>query len=272
MNLKPSKFRVSPAPARVGPGSFECRVGRLAQFVISAAWFLAPETAWAFGRSGVSFWFPESVSTYGAQVDRLFLIVLWITGIIFVLVEGALLWFLIRYRRRPGQAAHYTHGNARAELIWTVIPAGIVLYLALASQKVWSYIEGPPPPHQVEIEVKAEQFAWNIRYAGPDGALHTADDIETINQLHLPVGQVVLVDLTSKDVVHSFFLPQFRIKRDAVPGLRGRLWLQATKPGQFEIVCAELCGLGHYRMRGYLTLESPDAFHAWLEQKRQEAG
>ena len=239
---------------------------------LAALWLGAPRAAWAFGRSGVSFWFPESVSSYGAQVDRLFVLILWITGGIFVLVEGALLWFLNRYRQKPGRVAQYIHGNTRAEIIWTVIPAGIVLYLALASQTVWSHIQGPPPPHQVEIEVKAEQFAWNIRYAGPDGRLHTADDIETINQLHLPLGQVVLVHLTSKDVVHSFFLPQFRIKRDAVPGLMGRLWLQAVKSGQFEIVCAELCGLGHYRMRGYLSIESPEAFQAWLAEQRQVGG
>ena len=244
------------------------RLWRAALAVLGS--LIAAPSAWAFGRSGASFWFPEGVSSYSSQVDRLFVLVLWITGIMFVLVEGALLVFLIRYRHTPGRKAQYIHGNTRAEVIWTVIPACIVLYLAVASQRVWSYIQGPPPPHQVEIEVQAEQFAWNIRYAGPDRALHTADDIETINQLHLPVGQVVLVHLTSKDVIHSFFLPQFRIKRDAVPGLMGRIWVQAVKPGQFEIVCAELCGLGHYRMRGYLTIESPQEFSAWLEHQRQE--
>ena len=218
-------------------------------------------------------WFPESVSTYGAQVDRLFTIILWITGVIFALVEGALLWFLLRYRRREGKPAAYIHGHQTVEIIWTVVPACIVIYLAFASQRVWSQIQGPPPPHQVELEVKAEQFAWNIRYAGADQRLGTPDDIQTINQLHLPVGQVVLVDLKSKDVIHSFFLPQFRIKRDAVPGITGRIWLEATKPGHFEIVCAELCGLGHYRMRGFVTVESPQEFQAWLEHtKAEQAG
>ncbi|MBI3087324.1 MAG: cytochrome c oxidase subunit II [Candidatus Omnitrophica bacterium] len=209
-------------------------------------------------------WFPEAVSTYGLQIDQLFSVILWITGVIFFLVEGALLWFLIRYRHRPGRTATYTHGSTAVEIIWTVIPAAIVVWLAFASQRVWSHIQGPPPPHQVEVEVQGEQFAWNIRYPGPDGRFGTADDVETINQLHLPVNQVVLVRLTSKDVIHSFFLPEFRIKRDAVPGFTGRIWLQATKTGQFEIVCAELCGLGHYRMRGFVTVESPEAFQQWL--------
>ena len=220
----------------------------------------------------MNWWFPPSVSSYGADVDQLFRVILWITGAIFMLVEGALLWFLIRYRRRPGRAAAYVHGSTAAELVWTLVPALIVGYLAVASQRVWARIQGPPPPHQVEVEVNAEQFAWNIRYAGPDGRLGSPDDLETINQLHLPVGQVVLVHLTSKDVIHSFFLPQFRLKRDAVPGLTGRVWLQATKTGQFEIVCAELCGLGHYRMRGFVTVESPQDFQAWLARANAEQG
>ena len=173
-------------------------------------------------------------------------------------------------RRREGSKAAYVHGNVRAELVWTIIPALIVIYLAAASQRVWAHIQGPPPPHQLELEVQGEQFAWNVRYPGPDGRLHTADDIETINQLHVPLGQVVLINLSSKDVIHSLFLPEFRLKRDKVPGITGRLWVQATKAGHFEIVCAELCGLGHYRMRGFVTVETPEAFQAWLEQARQE--
>ena len=218
----------------------------------------------------MNWWFPEDVSTYGAQIDQLFMVILWITGGIFVLVEGALLWFLIRYRHREGRSAVYLHGNAVVEIVWTIVPACIVIYLAFASQRLWAQIQGPPPPHQLEVEVNAEQFAWNIRYPGPDGRLGTSDDITTINQLHLPVGQVVLVHLTSKDVIHSFFLPQFRLKRDAVPGITGRVWLQATKPGHDEIVCAELCGIGHYRMRGFVTIQSPQEFQAWLEQTNAE--
>ncbi len=260
-----AKFRISPACPSL------LLAGRRALSTISLSLVLVglfPPLA--FGHPGLRLWFPENVSTYGAQIDRLFTIILWITGSIFALVEGALVWFLIRYRHRPGQRATYLHGNRLAELIWTVIPAGIVIWLAFSSQRVWSYIQGPPPPHQLEVEVNAEQFAWNIRYPGPDGTLHTADDLETINQLHIPVGEVVLVQLTSKDVIHSFFLPQFRLKRDTVPGIIGRVWLEATKTGAFEIVCAELCGLGHYRMRGFLTIESPEAFHAWLDQLRSE--
>lgn len=242
----------------------------LAATLAGVLWFA--EAAWAFGHGGARVWLPEGVSSVAPAIDRLFYIILWITGAVFVAVEGTLLVFLVRYRQRPGRRAAYTHGNAFVETIWTVIPAAILVWLAFYNQRVWSQVRGTPPPHDLEIEVTAEQFAWNIRYAGADGALNTADDITTINQLHLPVQQTVLIHLKSKDVIHSFFVPQFRFKQDTVPGLTGRVWLEAVKEGQYEIACAELCGLGHYRMRGYLTIEPSEAFTAWLAAQQAEQG
>ena len=120
------------------------------------------------------------------------------------------------------------------------------------------------------MEITGEQFAWNIRYPGADGQFATADDIETINQMHLPVHQVALLHIKSKDVVHSFFVPQFRIKQDATPGVTSRMWVETTRTGNFEIACAELCGMGHYRMRGFLIIEPPEAFEAWLAEMLAE--
>jgi len=233
-------------------------------------WLVGAVAAWAAGTPGVRIWLPESVTTTAPEIDQVFYLVLAITGIAFVLVEATLLVFLVRYRARPGRRATYTHGNSLVEVIWTVIPACIMLFLAFHSQRVWARVRGTPPPPDLEVEITAEQFVWNIRYAGADGKLNTADDITTINQLHLPVHQTVLIHLKSKDVIHSFFVPQFRMKQDAVPGLTSHLWISATKTGNFEIACAELCGLGHYRMRGYLTIESPAAFQAWLVQALAE--
>jgi cytochrome c oxidase subunit 2 len=227
-------------------------------------WVLSAPAAWALGQGGVRIWLPESVSTFAPAIDRLFYIVLGITGVVFVAVQATLVIFLIRYRQQPGRRAAYTHGNVVAEIIWTVIPALILIWLAFYNQGAWAKVRGTPPPADLEVEITGEQFAWNIRYAGADGALNTADDITTINQLHLPIHQTVLIHLKSKDVIHSFFVPQFRVKQDAVPGMTGRLWVNAVKEGQLEIACAELCGLGHYRMRGFLTLESPEAFQTWL--------
>ena len=217
-------------------------------------------------------WLPEGITTTAPQIDRLFYAILAITGVVFFLVQATLLAFLITYRRRPNRPAHYTHGNNLAEIIWTIIPAAILVWLAAYNQRIWARVRGTPPPPDVEVEIIAEQFAWNVRYAGADGTFDTADDITTLNQLHLPARQTVLVNLKSKDVIHSFFVPQFRMKQDAVPGLTTHLWFSATTEGRYEIACAELCGLGHYRMRGFLTIESPDAFNAWLTQAREEQG
>ncbi len=245
------------------------RLRWLGPIAVLGGWLMAHTTAWAFG-SGMKVWLPESASTYAPAIDRLFYIILGITGTIFVLVQGTLLYFVIRYHRRAGRRAAYTHGNTVVEIVWTVIPAIILIYLTFYSQRVWSHVRGTPPPHDVEVKITGEQFVWNISYPGADGRFETADDITTLNQLHLPVGETVLIHLTSKDVIHSFFVPEFRIKQDAVPGFTGRLWVTTTKTGNYEIACAELCGLGHYRMRGFLTIEPPGAFRQWLAQTLEE--
>ena len=245
---------------------------RLVRLVVVGlfVWLVRSTDAWAFGGSGARVWLPEGISSYAPTLDRLFYTVLWITGAVFVLVQGTLLVFLVRYRRRPGRTAAYTHGNTMVEVVWTVIPTLILIGLGTYNQQVWSVVKGTPPPADLEVGIIGEQFAWNIRYAGADGQLHTEDDLTTINQLHLPVGRTVLLRLRSKDVIHSFFVSQFRVKQDAVPGLTVPLWVQAVKSGQYDIACAELCGLGHYRMRGFLTVESPDAFNAWIAQLQAE--
>ncbi len=212
------------------------------------------------------FWLrlPEGVSSYSGRIDGLFRLILWITGIIFVIVEALLLIFVIRYRHREGRRAHYTHGNGRVEVLWTIVPAVICVVLALLSRRTWAEIKQQMPQDALAIEVTAEQFAWNIRYSGPDGKFGTADDIVTLNQLHFPVGRPVVVTLRSKDVIHSFFLPEFRVKQDAVPGMSTRIWFDAMRTGNWEIACAELCGLGHYRMKGFVTVETPEEFDKWL--------
>jgi len=236
---------------------------------LACAAALAPALA-----HGLPFWMqlPEGVSSFSGDIDWLFRLILWITGVIFVIVELLLVFFLIRYRHREGRRALYTHGNNRLEVIWTIVPAVICVVLALLSRRLWADIKQRMPEDAMQIEVTAEQFAWNIRYPGPDGKLGTADDIVTLNQLHFPVGKKVVVSLHSKDVIHSFFLPEFRVKQDAVPGMTTKVWFDAARVGNWEIACAELCGLGHYRMKGFLTADSPEDFEKWLaEQAAQNA-
>ena len=213
---------------------------------------------------------PEGASTYAPRVDQLFWIILGITGFFFFLVQICLLLFVLKYRSRPGQAASYIHGNTLVEVVWTVIPALILLGLTIASQRVWAEIRYPrqAPATSIKVEILAEQFAWNVRYPGADGQFDTADDVSTINQLHLPVGTPVELRIKSKDVIHSFFVPEFRMKQDAVPGLPTQIWVEATRGGQFEIRCAELCGLGHYRMKGFVTTEPLADFQTWLTETK----
>ena len=240
--------------------------------VLRTGWFaLLGAFAPAFA-GALPFWMklPEGVSSFSADIDWLFRLILWITGVIFIIVEGILVFFLIRYRHREGRRAHYTHGNNRLEVIWTIVPAVICVVLALLSRRLWADIKQRMPEDAMQVEVTAEQFAWNIRYPGPDGKLGTPDDIVTLNQFHFPVGKKVVVSLHSKDVIHSFFLPEFRVKQDAVPGMTTKVWFDASRVGQWEITCAELCGLGHYRMKGFLTADSPEDFEKWLAEQAAE--
>ncbi len=206
-------------------------------------------------------------------MDGLFLAILIITGIAFVVVELGLVWFVIRYRARPDRKAYYTHGNTRAEVIWTAIPAVTMVALGLVSNHYWVQIKGrhSVPPDAYPIAIHAKQFEWQVTYPGPDGKLGTADDFTIRNQLHVPAGRPVEVHLSSEDVIHSFFVPVFRVKQDAVPGMDIRAWFVATVPGTYELGCAELCGLGHYRMRAQVFVHTPADYDAWLTQAAQEA-
>ena len=219
--------------------------------------------------AAVPFWMqlPEGVSSYSRDIDGMFWLILWITGIIFIVVELLLVFFLWKYRHREGRQVTYTHGNNRVEVLWTIVPAVICVVLALMSRRIWADVKQRMPEGGLPVGIEAEQFAWNIHYPGPDGKLFTADDVVTLNQLHVPVGRPIVVSLRSKDVIHSFFLPEFRVKQDAVPGMTTRIWFDGQRVGHWEIACAELCGLGHYRMKGFLTVETQEDFDKWLAEQ-----
>lgn len=219
--------------------------------------------------SWISWMLPPGASTFAGDIDRIYYVILVITGIAFVIVEVALVWFLIKYRARPGRPVHYTHGNNTAEVIWTSITAVTVVILGLMSAGVWNRIKGRDsvPANAMALRVHAKQFEWNFIYPGPDGRFDTPDDFTLRNQLHLPVSRPVVVELTSEDVIHAFNIPAFRLKQDAVPGMHIRAWFEATLPGVYELGCAELCGLGHYKMRAVVTVHSPEEFQRWLGQQ-----
>jgi cytochrome c oxidase subunit 2 len=211
-------------------------------------------------------WFPGNASSVGGKVDSLFYAILYITGAVFVLTEVTLIVFLVKYRRREGRKATYVEGSKKAEIIWTAIPAVILVTLALVSLPLWAKIKQyrDYPANAARMGIEAKQYQWNVTYPGPDGKLGTDDDFMKIDSLHLVVNRDYVIDLTSRDVVHSFFVPAFRIKQDLVPGMDIKMWVRPVKTGVFELACAELCGLGHYRMRGLVFVHTPQDYAAWL--------
>jgi cytochrome c oxidase subunit 2 len=212
---------------------------------------------------------PPSASTFAGEIDGMFWLIMVITGIAFVIVEAGLLWFVIKYRARPGRRAHYTHGSTKAEVIWTAVPAVTVVILGIMSNGVWVKIKGrnSAPPESMVVKVHAEQFEWGITYPGADGRLNTEDDFKVRNQLHLVVDRPVKLLLTAEDVIHSFFVPEFRIKQDAVPGMEIDVWFQPTKTGNYELACAELCGHGHYSMGAKVVVHTQEAYDAWQAER-----
>jgi cytochrome c oxidase subunit 2 len=208
---------------------------------------------------------PENISTYGARIDGFYILVTWICAIVFVGVWVTLGWFLIRYRHRDGARAEFSHGNKKLEWIWTIATAVVVFAVGLSSFGLWLDIKNPArfPPPGLELIVTAKQFEWNFSYPGADGQIGTADDFVRRNQLHVPVGVNVQLSLRAEDVIHSFYVPEMRLKQDAVPGMQIPIWFEATKTGQYVMGCAELCGIQHYRMRASVTVHTPEEYARW---------
>jgi cytochrome c oxidase subunit 2 len=251
---------------------------------------------------------PQVASAHGADIDR---VIVWVHLLMFVMFIGwgaFFLYMLVRFRQRNHPTAQYeglrTHATRWVE--WGVVVAELILLfgysIPLWSQRVDDF---PPEDQALEVQVTGEQFAWNIRYAGNDGIFGRTkpelvdvssnplgldpadprgkDDVTTVNQLHLPANRPVIVRLRSKDVIHSFMLNEFRVKQDAIPGLSIPLWFVPTvttaemrqRTGdakyEYEIACAQLCGIGHSKMRGFVTVHPAAEFDAWLRQESTTA-
>ena len=211
-------------------------------------------------------WLPEDVSTFGGEIDSLFYLIYYITAATFILVTLLMVVFLVIYREQPGRRATYTHGNTTLEIIWTIVPAAILIVLSFMSVSTWATVKRQVPDSDFELQVTAKQFNWEIVYPGADGKFDTDDDKKFDNDLHVPVNKVVRVHLQSSDVIHSFFLPNLRLKQDAVPGRNILVWFEATKPGKYELPCAELCGFGHSGMKGWLFVHTPEEYTKWAEE------
>jgi len=215
-------------------------------------------------------WLPPLKSDRIA-IDHALAITLAVTGLVFIITNLMLAWFGYAYQDGPGAKAAYWHDSPRLEMTWTLVTAGILAIFLFNALSLWAKVTAPPPADAVLIEVTGQQFAWNVRYPGKDGVLGktdhlqasqdnpiglvkddpaSKDDLLLLNQIYLPKDKPVRVQVRSMDVIHSFFLPNFRVKQDAMPGMTIDIWFTPTEVGDFEIACAEHCGLGHYRMRG----------------------
>jgi len=245
---------------------------------------------------------PALASAHGGQIDGLIGWVHVFMLILFVGWGGFFAYVLVRFRRSRHPVANYTGVKSPAskysEIGVAVVEAVLLLGFAIP---IWAarVDRMPPESEALVVQVTAEQFAWNVRYAGPDGVFGRTDiklldlqanplgvdrsdpaakdDVTTLNQLYVPVNQPIIVRLRSKDVIHSFGVPEFRVKQDAIPGLTIPVWFvptvttaeMRTRTGnpefEYEIACAQLCGLGHYRMRGFVTVLSTEEFQKWME-------
>jgi cytochrome c oxidase subunit 2 len=215
----------------------------------------------------LNWWLPENVSTFGRDIDWLFHLIYAITGITFILVFATMLYFIVKYRDRPGRRALYTHGNTTLEIAWTVVPTLILVVLTFLSVPAWSKIKmQPSPATDFDVLVTAKQFNWQVAYPGPDGKLGTADDKRMLDEMHVPVNKPIRVHLKSQDVIHSFFVPSFRVKQDVVPGREIVAWFDVTKPGKYEWPCAELCGFGHSGMKGWIYVHTPEEYEKWAAE------
>ena len=237
---------------------------------------------------------PIQASTHAAEIDQMTVLVHWLMAVLFVGWGIYYVFVLFRFRRAANPVASYTGAKGKISKGTEVAVALIeVLLLVFYAIPAWAKrVKAFPSENEaVVVRVVAEQFAWNMHYPGPDGrfgrtdlALISAenplgldrrdaaakDDITTINQLNLPVDRPVLIHLSSKDVIHSFGLIEMRVKQDAVPGMTMPVWFIPSRPGEYEIACSQLCGLGHFRMRGFVTVQSAADYQKWFGDQQRE--
>jgi cytochrome c oxidase subunit 2 len=199
--------------------------------------------------------FPEQASTTAGQVDALYFFLIALTAFFSLLIAALVFGFAIRYRRRsPDERPPAIYGSLALELTWTIIPLAIVAVIFFWSADLYVTLSRVPKD-AIEVNVVGKRWMWKLQ--------HMTGQRE-INELHVPVGVPVKLSLTSEDVIHSFFVPAFRIKKDAVPGRYTTAWFQATKPGRYHLFCAEYCGTRHSNMIGTIVVMEPAAFQAWL--------
>jgi cytochrome c oxidase subunit 2 len=239
-------------------------------------------------------WFPAAISEHAPALDRQFLITIVVVGISFAAAQIGLGWMVWKYRDTGSKSdrATYSHGSNRLEVLWTVITAVVFITLGVMGQSVWASLRlHDAPAGSYTVEVVAQQFSWNFHYAGKDNKFGRTDpqliddsslnfvgldssdtasaDDSVTTALVIPVNRPVELRLRSKDVIHNFWVPQLRFKQDLVPGMEIKVHFTANKVGKYELACAELCGMNHFKMKSYM-LVVPEADIQALQAMPQE--
>jgi cytochrome c oxidase subunit 2 len=209
-----------------------------------------------------------SASTYSADIDFVFSLVFWIVGVYFIATVAVFFWLIVRFRKREGVKAQYITGELKTEKRWVHWPHISVLVfdvlILVFAIRVWYDVKQDLPPAQETVRVVGQQWAWSFVHPGPDAMLDTADDIKTVDELHVKVNTLYHFKLEARDVIHSFSVPVFRLKQDAIPGRVITGWFQPTRTGSYDIQCAEICGIGHALMPGRIVIETPEQHAAWM--------
>ena len=212
-----------------------------------------------------------AASSYAQDVDALFTLIFVLVGFWFVVCQGTFFWLIFRFRKKDGVAPQYITGEEKSHKRWITIPHLLVLvcdiFIIVGAVRVWYDIKQDLPPAQATVRVISQQWAWTFVHPGPDGVLDTADDIPKMNELHVQVDRLYHYKLEATDVIHSFSVPVFRLKQDAIPGRIITGWFTPTQPGEWDIQCAEICGVGHGLMGARIHIETPEQHAAWMAQQ-----
>ena len=201
--------------------------------------------------------FPEQASTHAERVDGLFYFLLGVSVFFSVLIATLLIYFAVKYRRRSAaETPRPIHSSLALELTWTLIPLGITLFTFVWGAQLY-FRAARPPEDVMEVYVVAKQWMWKMQHVGGQ---------REINELHVPVGRPVKLTLISQDVIHSFFVPAFRIHQDVLPNRYTTVWFEATKPGKYHLFCSQYCGTNHAKMTGTVIVMPPEEFASWLKQ------
>ena len=216
-------------------------------------------------------WYLEQASTYAGQIDNVILIVLILAGIGFIAAEVLFFWLIWKFRASRGRPARYLQGKDGTDKTvkrWVTYPHFVILFfdvvIIVFSVIAWRNVKMVLPEADSEIRVIGQQWAWTFQHPGLDNELDTEDDIFTVDELHIEVDKVYHFHLESRDALHSFSVPVFRLKQDAIPGRSITGWFEATNTGVHDIQCAEICGIGHGVMRGRIHIEDANRHSEWL--------